>query len=224
MTCQKVDSFLLPREKLIQLGPKALTDSELLAIFLRTGIRGLSVFEFSQKLIREFGSLSNLMNVSLEEFCKIKGLGIAKYTQLQASIELTSRYLAHQLNDKNFIQSTEIAKNYLSTRLMNQEREIFLVLYLNTQHNVIRTEELFLGTYNCVDIYPREIIKLALKYNASALILAHNHPSGHANPSESDRIMTDKIIKACQLVDLKVLDHFVIGLGEIISFAEQGWL
>lgn len=219
-----MDSYLLPREKLIQFGAKALSDSELLAIFLRTGIPGLSVFEFSQKLIREFGSLSNLMKVNLDDFCAIKGLGVAKYVQLQACIELTSRYLAQQLTDKNFIQSTEMAKNYLSTRLVHQEREVFLVLYLNTQHNVICCEELFLGTNNCVDIYPREIIKLALKYNASALILAHNHPSGHAEPSESDRIMTDKIVQACQVVDLKVLDHFVIGTGEMVSFAESGWL
>lgn len=218
------DRSLLPREKLIQLGAKALSDSELLAIFLRTGIRGTSVFEFSQKLIHEFGSLSCLMNATLEDFCAVKGLGVAKYTQLQACVELTSRYLAHQLVNHQLITSTELAKNYLSAALINQEREIFLVMFLNTQHNVICSKELFFGTYNCVDVYPREIVKLALKYNASALILAHNHPSGYSEPSEADKVMTDKIIEACQLVDLKVLDHFVIGRGQMVSFLERGWL
>lgn len=218
------ENELLPREKLIQFGPQSLSDSELLAIFLRTGIKGTSVFEFSKQLIHDFGSISDLMNANLQDFCAIKGLGIAKYTQLQACVELTSRYLANQMIHRAFITSTEMAKNYLLTRLMNQEREIFLVIFLNHQHHIIRTEEIFMGTYHCVDIYPREIIKLALKYNASALILAHNHPSGHSEPSAADRNMTTHIINACQLVDLKVLDHFVIGRGQIVSFVDRGWL
>lgn len=214
----------MPREKLISHGPQALTDAELLAIFLRTGTQGMNVLELSDFLIKDFGSLRKLFGASRDEFCQHKGLGTAKYVQLQAVLELTQRYLAETLQRGDALISPEQTKLYLSGLLRDKQREEFFVLYLDNQHRVIQGESLFQGTIDAASVYPREVVKRSLEHNAAALILAHNHPSGIAEPSQSDRRITRRISDALALVDIRVLDHFVVGDGEIVSFAERGWI
>ncbi|WP_392561384.1 DNA repair protein RadC [Orbus sturtevantii] len=215
---------MMPREKLLQFGADSLSDHELLAIFLRTGTRGMHVLKLSQSLLDEFGSLYHLMSATQSDFCQKLGLGITKYTQLKAVIELSYRYLQVKMTQDSSLTSPNLTHHYLASRLADKEREIFLVIFLNNQNNVIYTEEMFVGTYNAVEVHPREIVRKALKCNAVALILAHNHPSGAAEPSEADRIMTKQIEQVCNLVDIRIIDHFVIGKGEYVSFAERGWL
>jgi len=215
---------MMPREKLLQFGADSLSDYELLAIFLRTGTKGVHVLKLSQDLLDEFGSLYHLMSASEYDFCKKLGLGRTKYTQLKAVIELSYRYLQVKMTQDSSLTSPNLTHHYLASRLADKDREIFLVIFLNNQNNVIYTEEMFVGTYNSVEVHPREIVRKALKYNAVALILAHNHPSGIAEPSEADRLMTNQIEKVCSLVDIRIIDHFVIGKGEYVSFAERGWL
>lgn len=214
----------MPREKLLSHGPQSLTDAELLAIFLRTGSRGMNVLTLSDHLISEFGSLRNLFSANLEQFCQYKGLGTAKYVQLQAVLEMTQRYLAESLQRGEALTSPQQTKLYLSGLLRDKQREEFYVLFLDNQHRVICGEPLFQGTIDAASVYPREVVKRALEHNAAALILAHNHPSGIAEPSQSDRRITRRIIDALDLVDIRVLDHFVVGDGEIVSFAERGWV
>ncbi|KJY84126.1 hypothetical protein TW81_04815 [Vibrio galatheae] len=214
----------MPREKLLSHGPQALTDAELLAIFLRTGTQGMNVLALSDHLIKEFGSLRKLFSADLSSFCHHKGLGVAKYVQLQAVLEMTQRYLAEALQRGEALTSPEQTKLYLSGLLRDKQREEFFVLFLDNQHRVICGEPLFQGTIDSASVYPREIVKRALEHNAAALILAHNHPSGIAEPSQSDRRITRRICDALALVDIRVLDHFVVGDGEIVSFAERGWI
>ncbi|MCG9723750.1 RadC family protein [Vibrio brasiliensis] len=214
----------MPREKLLSHGPQALTDAELLAIFLRTGTHGMNVLALSDHLISEFGSLRSLFSANLEQFCRYKGLGVAKYVQLQAVLEMTQRYLAESLQRGEALTSPQQTKLYLSGLLRDKQREEFYVLFLDNQHRVICGELLFQGTIDAASVYPREVVKRALEHNAAALILAHNHPSGIAEPSQSDRRITRRIIDALDLVDIRVLDHFVVGDGEIVSFAERGWI
>ncbi|MCG9783332.1 DNA repair protein RadC [Vibrio brasiliensis] len=214
----------MPREKLLSHGPQALTDAELLAIFLRTGTHGMNVLALSDHLISEFGSLRSLFSANLEQFCRYKGLGVAKYVQLQAVLEMTQRYLAESLQRGEALTSPQQTKLYLSGLLRDKQREEFYVLFLDNQHRVIYGEPLFQGTIDAASVYPREVVKRALEHNAAALILAHNHPSGIAEPSQSDRRITRRIIDALDLVDIRVLDHFVVGDGEIVSFAERGWI
>lgn len=216
--------MLLPREKLIQYGAQSLTDSELLAIFLRTGIKGRPVYQYAQDILTHFGSLYELLSATQEEFYTYKGLGESKYTQLQAVVELSKRVLSTQINHEHLLSSPELTYHYLTSQLSHREREVFMVVFLNNQHRVICAEEMFSGTFNCVDIYPREIIKRALTLNAVALILAHNHPSGMADPSHEDQQITQHIINACELVDIRILDHIIIGKGEYCSFLEKGIL
>lgn len=216
--------LLMPREKLLQFGVEALSDAELLALFLRTGTRNLPVLTLSQKLLNEFGSFYNLMNASHDEFCKKEGLGTAKYTQLKAVVELSYRYLKVKMTKENYLTSPTLTHHYLANRLMDKDREIFMVIFLDNQNHVINCEEMFVGTYNCVEVHPREVARKALQYNAAALILAHNHPSGLAEPSQADRALTKKIEQVCELIDVRVIDHLVIGKGEYVSFAERGWI
>ncbi|QYN42920.1 DNA repair protein RadC [Gilliamella sp. ESL0443] len=216
--------LLMPREKLLQFGVEALSDAELLALFLRTGTRNLPVLTLSQKLLNEFGSFYHLMNASHDEFCKKKGLGTAKYTQLKAVVELSHRYLKVKMTKENYLTSPTLTHHYLANRLMDKDREIFMVIFLDNQNHVINCEEMFVGTYNCVEVHPREVARKALQYNAAALILAHNHPSGLAEPSQADRALTKKIEQVCELIDVRVIDHLVIGKGEYVSFAERGWI
>lgn len=215
---------LMPREKLLKFGVEALSDAELLALFLRTGTRNLPVLELSQSLLNDFGSLYNLINASHQDFCQKHGLGTAKYTQLKAVVELSSRYLKVKMTHENLLSSPSVTHHYLASRLANKDREIFMVIFLDNQHHVISSEEMFIGTYNCVEVHPREVARRALQHNAAALILAHNHPSGIAEPSQADRHLTQKIEEVCELVDIRVIDHIVIGKGEYVSFAERGWI
>lgn len=216
--------FLMPREKLLQFGVEALSDAELLALFLRTGTRNLPVLTLSQKLLNEFGSFYHLMNASHDEFCTKEGLGTAKYTQLKAVVELSHRYLKVKMTKENYLTSPTLTHHYLANRLMDKDREIFMVIFLDNQNHVINCEEMFVGTYNSVEVHPREVARKALQYNAAALILAHNHPSGLAEPSQADRALTKKIEQVCELIDVRVIDHLVIGKGEYVSFAERGWI
>ncbi|OCL19054.1 hypothetical protein A9G07_10620 [Gilliamella sp. wkB72] len=216
--------LLMPREKLLQFGVEALSDAELLALFLRTGTRNLPVLTLSQKLLNEFGSFYHLMNASHDEFCKKEGLGTAKYTQLKAVVELSHRYLKVKMTKENYLTSPTLTHHYLANRLMDKDREIFMVIFLDNQNHVINCEEMFVGTYNSVEVHPREVARKALQYNAAALILAHNHPSGLAEPSQADRALTKKIEQVCELIDVRVIDHLVIGKGEYVSFAERGWI
>lgn len=214
----------MPREKLLARGPQALSDAELLAIFLRTGTPGMNVLELADCLLRQSGSLRALFSASKDQFCAHKGLGEAKYVQLQAILEMTQRYLAETLKRGDALTSPQQTKLYLTSVLRDRQREAFYILFLDNQHRVIQGEVLFEGTIDAASVYPREVVKRALQLNAAALILAHNHPSGIAEPSQADRRITQRLVDALQLVDIRVLDHFVIGDGEVVSFAERGWI
>ena len=224
MTLKTLPNESMPREKLLRRGPQALSDAELLAIFLRTGTKGMNVIELSDVLLKNFGSLRQLFSATEQSFCQHKGLGQAKYVQLQAVLEMTQRYLAETLKRGSALSSPEQTKLYLSSILRDRQREAFYILFLDSQHRVIKDEILFEGTLDAASVYPREVVKRALHHNAAALILAHNHPSGIAEPSQADRRITRRLIDALALVDIRVLDHFVIGDGESVSFAERGWI
>lgn len=224
MTIKSLPLESQPREKLLSRGAESLSDAELLAIFLRTGVRGMNVIELSDHLLSDFGSLRKLFSCTKEEFCHRKGLGEAKYVQLQAVIEMTQRYLGETLKRGDGLTSPQHTRMYLSSMLRDRSREAFYVLFLDNQNRVIRDEVMFEGTIDAASVYPREVVKRALEHNAAAVILAHNHPSGVAEPSQSDRRITVRISDALALVDIRVLDHFVIGDGEVVSFAERGWI
>lgn len=213
-----------PREKLLQQGASALSDAELLAIFLRTGVKGQSAVDLSRSLLAEFGSLSALLQSDERQFCAAHGLGKAKYVQLQAVLEMSRRYLASSLKKSSALENPEQVKALLSSKLRHNNREVFACLFLDNKHRVIQYENLFWGTINAAAVYPREVVAKALEYNAGAVILAHNHPSGVAEPSDADRQITQRLQDALGLVDVRVIDHMVIGDGEIVSFAERGIL
>ncbi len=213
-----------PREKLLSQGVAALSDAELLAIFLRTGIKGSSAVDLARTLIQQFGSLRGLFAASQSEFCQGKGLGVVKYVQLQAVIEMSKRYLSESLNRTQVFESAQQTRLYLSSQLRDEPNEVFAVLLLDSQHRMIAFKKLFFGTINAASVHPRVIVQKALENNAAAMILAHNHPSGVAEPSQADQQITQRIKKAMDLIDVNVLDHFVIGDGECVSFAERGLL
>ncbi|HDZ3706660.1 TPA: DNA repair protein RadC [Vibrio cholerae] len=224
MSLKELPTESMPREKLLQRGPQSLSDAELLAIFLRTGTHGMNVLALADLLLRDFGSLHALFCASKEQFCRHKGLGEAKFVQLQAVLEMTQRYLAETLKRGDALTSPQQTKLYLSSVLRDRQREAFYILFLDNQHRVIRDEILFEGTIDAASVYPREVVKRALHHNAAAVILAHNHPSGVAEPSQADRRITDRLRDALGLVEIRVLDHFVVGDGEVVSFAERGWI
>ncbi|MCG7496809.1 DNA repair protein RadC [Vibrio sp. Of7-15] len=224
MTVKNLPLESRPREKLLMKGAQALSDAELLAIFLRTGIKGMNAIELADYLVEEFGSLRGLLGASKSQFCRHKGLGEAKYAQLQAVVEMTQRYLAEVIQKEDALTSPEHTKRYLTSVLRDRRREAFYVLYLDNQNRVMSDEVLFEGTIDAASVYPREVVRRSLEVNAAALILAHNHPSGVAEPSQADRSITRRISDALALVDIRVLDHFIIGDGEIVSFAERGWI
>ncbi len=215
---------LRPREKLIRHGAEVLTDIELLAIFLRTGLAGMGVMALSETLLKQFGSLYSLMTAGEEDYLAVRGIGKAKMTQLQAVAELGRRFFQAQLEAGNLLESPQITLNYLSSQLAHQEREIFVVIFLDNQHRVLSVQKMFSGSLSSVEVHPREIAREALKFNAAALILAHNHPSGHAEPSLADKEVTGQIQNVCMLLNIRLLDHLVIGKGQYVSFAERGWL
>jgi DNA repair protein RadC len=211
-----------PREKLLIRGAASLSDAELLAIFLRTGVTGKSAVDLARELLIRTGNLSRLYAASEADFCSIHGMGQAKYVQLQAVLELSRRALKEELQRGDALNSPRMVRDYLQLLLGGRHQEVFLVLFLDTQHRVIATEELFHGTLSQTSVYPREVVKRALAHNAAAVILAHNHPSGVAEPSQSDQLLTDALKQALGLVDVRVLDHFVVAAGRTLSFAEKG--
>jgi DNA repair protein RadC len=211
-----------PREKLVQLGSSSLSDAELLAIFLRTGVRGCNVVDLSRQLLSVFGSLGAIFSASKEDFCAQHGLGIAKYVQLQACLEMSKRYLAEKIRDPDCsLTSSQATRDYLLSELRLENREIFAVLFLNNQHQVLTFERLFFGTLNAAAVYPRVVVEQALKHHAAAVILTHNHPSGIAEASIADRQITDKLIQALELIDVRVLDHIIVAGNQCYSFAEH---
>ena len=213
-----------PREKLLQRGATALSDAELLAIFLRTGVTGLSAVDLARHLLLQFGDLRSLLNANQNDFCQGKGLGNAKYAQLQAVLEMARRHLQQTLQRGDAITSPQLTHQFLQAQLRDESREVFACLLLDNQHRVISFERLFYGTIDAASVYPREILQRCLQQQAAAVILCHNHPSGIAEPSQADRRITERIQQALALVDIRVLDHCVIGDGETTSFAERGWL
>ncbi|MDY6891175.1 MAG: DNA repair protein RadC [Pseudomonadota bacterium] len=213
-----------PREKLLARGAAALSDAELLAIFLRTGVQGCSAVDLARRLLEHFGGLRPLLECSQADFCRAHGLGPAKYVQLQAVLEMSRRHLEAQLVRESALESPAMVRQYLASRLRHEAREVFACLLLDNRHRVIRYEALFYGTIDAASVHPREVVKLALAHNAAAVILAHNHPSGVAEPSRADQQITDRLVKSLGLVDIRVLDHMVIGDGETVSFAERGLL
>ena len=211
-----------PREKLLHKGADALSDAELLAIFLRTGVRGASAVELARDLVSQFGSLGGVLSASKQEFCQQKGLGEAKYAQLHAALEIGRRYLQEQMQSGQVLDSPQATRDFLNLKLRHLPHEIFGCLFLDNQHQVICFEEMFRGTLDGASVYPREVVKRALSLNAKAVIFAHNHPSGVAEPSASDQSLTRRLQEALELVEIRVLDHFIIGAGEPVSFAERG--
>ncbi|HEY1392879.1 MAG TPA: DNA repair protein RadC, partial [Methylibium sp.] len=213
---------LRPREKLLERGPEALADAELLALLLRTGYQGVGVLSLAQRLLDEFGGIPGLLRATPEDLARIKGLGPAKRAELSAVLELSRRALATQLAERPIFESPQTVKDYLLLHLSDRAHEVFSVLFLDARHRLQAFEELFRGTLTQTSVYPREIVKRALALNAAAVVLAHNHPSGVAEPSKADEYLTATLKSALALIDVRVLDHLVVGRGEVVSFAERG--
>lgn len=213
-----------PREKLIQRGPASLTDAELLAIFLRTGIKGKSAVDLARELQAEYGSIGSLLTADKDQFTSFPGLGIAKYAQLQAVLELTRRHLLEVQDQGDEITSPAAIRKFLQLELKNQQREVFYTVFLDNRHRILRSEPMFLGTISSATVHIREIVKAALSCNAAAVIVAHNHPSGVAEPSSADIRITKRIREALDLVEVRLLDHFLVAGNRLESFAERGLL
>lgn len=213
-----------PREKLLLRGASALSDAELLAVFLRTGVPGKHALDVARELLVDFGSLTAILGASQEEFCKRNGLGPGKYVQFQAVLELARRYMAERLAESDALTNSELTRDYLRARMRDYAREVFACLYLDNQHRVMAMEELFQGTIDGAAVYPREVVKRCLHNNAAAVIFAHNHPSGLAEPSQADIAITRRLKTALNTIDVRVLDHVVVGRSEVVSFAERGLL
>lgn len=213
-----------PREKLLQKGPQSLSEAELLAIFLRTGMRGKSAVDLAREMLKEFGGLRALLSADEKDLCALPGMGPAKYAQLQAALEMARRHLGESLERGKPLTDPAATRKYLTARFRDMPYEVFACLHLDNRHRVITFEELFRGTIDGASVHPREVVRQALRHNAAALIFAHNHPSGVAEPSDADRRLTNRLKDALALVDVRVLDHFVVGDGEVVSFAERGWL
>lgn len=213
-----------PREKLLKHGPDALADAELLAIFLRTGIQGKNAVDLAREMLSESGGLRALMNLPQSELCRFKGVGATKYVQLQAALEVGRRYLRERLTRGEALTSPQASRDYLSLCLRDKPYESFYALFLDSKHRVIHQQELFRGTIDSASVPVREVVKEALKHNAAAMIVAHNHPSGVAEPSAADKSLTETLYLALGMVGIKLLDHFVVGDAEVVSFAEMGAL
>ena len=211
-----------PREKLLALGPAALSDAELLAIFLRTGVAGKSAVDLARELLTRFQGVRGLLNAECKTFCEGLGLGTAKYAQLQAVLELARRHLGESLKRGQVLESPQSAADYLHARLRDHVREVFACLFLDTRHRVICYEELFFGSIDSATVHPREVVRRALAHNAAAVIFAHNHPSGIAEPSQADILLTRRLSDALALIEVRVLDHLVVGDGKPVSLHERG--
>jgi DNA repair protein RadC len=211
-----------PREKLLDKGAAALSDAEILAILLRTGTRGRSALDLARDALAAFGSLRQLIAADRGRFCAAAGLGLVRYAELQAAAEISRRQLSQSLRAGPLLASPKATRDFLSARLRDREHEVFCCLYLDKRHRLIQFEELFRGTIDGASVHPREIVKLALQRNAAAVIVAHNHPSGVAEPSQADELITQRVKEALGLVDIRLLDHIIVGDGASVSLAERG--
>ena len=212
-----------PREKLLMKGAEALSDAELLAIFLRTGIKGKTAVDLARDLLSDNGGLNALLSADEARFCQGKGVGQAKFVQLKAVVEMSRRYLHEKIQRGDVMENVDDVKRYLQSRLQAYPFEVFSCLFLDNKHRVIEYEELFRGTVDAASVHTREVVRRTIHHNAVAVVLAHNHPSGIAEPSGSDVEITTRLKAALKLIDVRVLDHFVIG-DEVVSFAERGLL
>jgi DNA repair protein RadC len=215
-----------PRERLLAHGPESLSDAELLAIYLRVGVRGKSAVDLARDLLKRFdGSLQQLAEASTQELSSVSGIGTAKAAQLKASFELARRALTQEMGQRDIFSSPDTVRRWLQLKIGNLQHEVFMALWLNTQNQLLKAEELFTGSLSQTSVYPREVVKLALSHNAAAVILAHNHPSGLCEPSAADEMLTSSLKNALALIDVKVLDHFIVaGNRSPLSFAERGLL
>ncbi|MGB2831721.1 MAG: DNA repair protein RadC [Methylotenera sp.] len=213
-----------PREKLIEFGAEALSDAELLAIFLRVGVVGKSAVDLARDLLTQFGSLNGIFAATEHELSQVHGIGASKYVQLQAIFEMSRRALSEQLQQRDVFTSPQQVRDFLVLKLASLAREVFLVLFLDTQNRLLASEELFSGTLSQTSVYPREVLKRALHHNAASVIFAHNHPSGVAQQSSADELLTKQLKEALLLVDVRVLDHFIVAGNQTLSFKERGLL
>lgn len=213
-----------PREKLLGKGASVLSDAELLAIFLRTGVKGMSAVDLARGLLTRFGSLSGIFAASQQDVASVHGMGMSKYAQLQAIFEMVQRALSEQMQQRDVLASPAQVRNFLRLQLAHLMQEVFMVMFLDAQNRLIQSEILFTGTLTQTAVYPREVVKRALHFNAAAVIFAHNHPSGATKPSTADKQLTDMLTQALKLIDVRVLDHFIVAGVEALSFSEQGWL
>lgn len=213
-----------PREKLLARGAAALSDAELLAVFFGTGQRGLNAIDLGRQLLHRHGGLRRLLRLPCAELVREPGLGLARASRLCAALELATRHLAMRMEEPDALTDPRVAGDYFRARLRDRQREVFACLFMDTRHRPIAIEELFHGTLDRSEVHPREVVKRALAHNAAAVMLAHNHPSGVSEPSSADRHITQMLAQSLALVDIRVLDHLIIGEGEPVSFAARGWL
>ena len=224
MVLKDIPADSRPREKLLAQGPAALSDAELVALLLRTGLPGLSVLRLADSMLKSFGGLRGLLHASVADLGRVKGLGPAKRAEIAAVLELARRSLAEELAARPVFDAPQKVKDYLRLNLGTREHEVFAVLFLDAQNRLVALEEMFRGTLTQTSVYPREVVKRALERQAAAVILAHNHPSGAAEPSRADEYLTATLKSALALIDVRVLDHLVVGRSEVVSFAERGLL
>ena len=213
-----------PREKLLAHGPAALADAELIALLLHTGFKGVTVLQLAEKMLADFGGLDGLLKAQPADLKRVKGLGPAKRAEIAAVMELARRSLQRELSTRPVFDAPQRVKDYLRMQIGGRSHEVFVVMFLDAKSQLIRLEEMFRGTLTHTAVYPREVVKRALELGAAGVVLAHNHPSGAAEPSRADELLTQTLIKALQLVDIRVLDHMVVGEVDVISFAERGML
>lgn len=212
-----------PREKLLAHGAAALSDAELLAVFLRVGMPGVSAVDLARQLLLHFGSLHRIFAASATDFCALPGLGEAKYAQLQAVMEMARRAIGESMTAQPVFERPDAVADYLRLWLGREPREVFGALFLDSQHRLIAAETLFWGTIDQAAVHPRELVRRALEHQAAALIVAHNHPSGHTAPSAADLALTDRLHAALDLIDVRLLDHFIVGRPDVCSLAARGW-
>lgn len=223
MAFKDLPADLRPREKLLSRGAAALGDAELLALLLRTGVAGTNVLQLAQQLLDTFGGLAGLLQAGADDLKRVKGLGgSAKRAQLVAVLELARRAMAEQLAERTVFEAPDSVKRYLQLHLAGRPHEVFAALFLDSQHRLVALEELFRGTLNQTSVYPREVVQRALHHHAAAVVLAHNHPSGSVEPSRADEALTRTLKAALALVDVRVLDHIIVGPGQALSMAERG--